>query len=415
MKILILSDDYLSDSDIVGGATIATQNLAQGLQKSGHRVNVITASRYINKCGKFNQNGVQVERIHSQYYEDRWREYRSIYNIGLIGQVEGLIVEAKPDVIIAHTIHLYLSYYSLRIAKRVAPVYFVAHDIMSFYPGTFTEFINQKNLEIPKKFNYKISIFTLIKKFKFRHFPWRNYLIKKLLNQTNGVITVSQELKEALTQNGIKVSNVAHNGIDISKWVIPGSEKQKFIEKHNLQGKLVVLFQGRLSGAKGGHIIVEAMKSVVANCPDAVLLVAGNIDDYANRMKVIAEKLKIGNNIVFTGWLEKEVIVIAYSVSSVVVVPSVCFDSFPNANLEAFASKKPVVATCFGGSKEIVKNGENGFVVNPFDIQSLVNSITYLLNNLDEGHSFGQSGFDLVANKFSIEKMCENYLKIIKL
>ncbi len=415
MKILILSDDFLLDSDIIGGATIATMNVAKVFKTFGHGVSVISATKDKNKCGTFKYGDIEVKRVFSPYYEDRWRAYRSIYNIGLLNEVEKIISEVKPDVVLAHTIHFYLSFYSLIIAKKYAKkVFFTSHDIMPFYPGTFTEFINPFDLSIPNKFNYKVDSLTLIKKFKLRYNPLRNFFIKRWLNKIDGVFTVSDALAEALSQNGIKTKATIHNGIDLDKWNILDAKVNEFKTRLNINGKNIILFQGRLSGAKGGYLILQAMKKVTESCSNTVLLVAGNIDEYAGRMLKTAESFGIKDSIIFTGWLGEEEIKSAYKASTLVVVPSVCFDSFPNGNLEAFASKKPVVATCFGGSREVVKTDENGFVINPFDIESLSKSIIFLLNNPEKAKEYGENGYELVKNDFNIKKMGEDYINFFK-
>ncbi len=411
MKILILSDDFLLDSDVIGGASIATMNVAKVFKTFGHDVSVISATKDKNKCGIFKYENIEVKRVFTPYHEDRWRAYRSMYNIGLLNEVEEIISEIRPDIVLAHTIHFYLSFYSLIIAKKyVKKVFFTSHDIMPFYPGTFTEFINPSDLSIPNKFKYKVDSLTLIKKFKLRYNPIRNFFIKRWLNKIDGVFTVSDALAEALKQNGIKTKATIYNGIDLDKWNILDDKVNEFKTRLNINGKNIILFQGRLSGAKGGYLILQAMKKVIKSSPNTILLVAGNIDEYAGRMLKVAESFGIKDNIIFSGWLGEEEIKSAYKASTLVVVPSVCFDSFPNGNLEAFASKKPVVATCFGGSREVVETDENGFIVNPFDIESLSKSIIFLLNNPEKAKEYGENGYKLVKNDFNIKKMGEDYL-----
>ena len=55
--------------------------------------------------------------------------------------------------------------------------------------------------------------------------------------------------------------------------------------------------------------------------------------------------------------------------------PVICFDSFPRAVLEAMASGKPVVGTCYGGAPEIIEDGVTGYIVNPFDIKKMAEKV----------------------------------------
>jgi len=413
MKILILSDDFLPDSDVVGGASVVTHNFATSLKKLGHEVSVISASKDKMKCGLFNVGGISVERLHSLYHEDRWRSYRSLYNPGLLKSVEKTIKNTRPDVVWAHSVHMYLSYHSLFVAKRQgAKVFVTVHDVMPFYPGTFTEFIDPKELSCPQTFNYRPPFFSVLKKFRFRYNPFRNLLIRFYLRRVDGVIAVSEALKEALGQNGIKNVSVIKNGIDLSDWHVSIGDVDNFKEKFNCRNLKTVLFGGRLSGGKGGDIIIDVMSLLVKNIPNVCLLIAGKKDFYAKKMEEKIIKNGLSNNVVFMGWLGSDDMKKAYAVSSVVVIPSVCFDSFPNTNLEAFAASRPVVATCFGGSKEIVRNGQNGYIVNPFNITIVAGSISDLLMNEEKAKKFGENGRILVDKEFTLIGVINEYLSI---
>jgi len=75
------------------------------------------------------------------------------------------------------------------------------------------------------------------------------------------------------------------------------------------------------------------------------------------------------------------------------------------------ACRKPVIATYFGGSREAVKDGETGYIVNPFNIEELAEKIIYLLKNPEIAEKFGEAGYERVKEKFSLEKMMQNYLR----
>ena len=229
MRILFLSDDILPEADVVGGGGIITLRLAKEFVLLGHEVHVITATKHREKCRVTKENGLTITCIHSPYYTDRWRSFRSLYNPGVLRDLNQIISEFNPDIVHAHIVHLYLSYYSLIIAKRHAKVFMTAHDIMPFYPGTFTGFINPENLSCPSSFNYRVTASMLIRKFRFRYNPFRNISIRHILKRIDGVIAVSHELKEALMQNGITVCGVIHNGIEVSEWDIPLSDVDLFL------------------------------------------------------------------------------------------------------------------------------------------------------------------------------------------
>ncbi|MDP2638727.1 MAG: glycosyltransferase family 4 protein [Candidatus Azambacteria bacterium] len=390
MKILILSDYF----DNRGGAVGIAEAMARGLKQAGHDVSVIAADQDKSLTGKRNENGVNIYSIYSKY-DLFWRAYISLRNPQTVGEIKRIINKLKPDIIHAHNIHTHLSYYSLKIAKQSgAKVFLTAHDVMLFHYGKLTEA------------NYKVSVWQQIKRAGKTYNPFRNIAIRYYLRFVDKIFAVSNALKNALNDNGIKNVEVVHNGIDASDWVMDDDVAiQNFKEKYNIQNKKIILFGGRLGWLKGGREICLAMENVVKAVPDAILLLIGKVD---------SEVKEILNFAVAAGWLSGDELKAAYHVADVVVTPSICFDSFPTINLEAMACSKPVIATCFGGSREAVLDGETGYIVNPFNIEELAEKITYLLKNPEIAKKFGEAGYERVKKEFNLEKMVENYLNWYK-
>jgi len=407
MKILILSDGF--PPIIKGGAEQVAFNLARSFHNLGNEVYVITTVRDKTEVNIFNKDGLKIIRIYSDYHE-RWRGYLSIYNPQTVKKVEKIIKEINPDVIHVHNIHYHLSYASLKIAKKYCDrVFLTAHDVMLFHYGKLIEFINPNNLSIPETFNYKISPWQQIKRFKKRYNPFRNIIIRHYLKYVDKIFAVSYTLKHALNQNNIENVEVIHNGIDAAQWQIDDNKLRNFKAKHNLFNEKIVFFIGRLSALKGGNNIIKAMKIVTEQVPEAVLLVTGRKDGYAQKM------LKLANNenitISFTGWLKGTDLISVYHGSHVVVTPSAYLDPFNLINIEAMACKKPVIGTCFGGIPEIVVNQKTGYIINPLDIKMMAEKIIDLLKNTNKAEQFGQIGYERVKKEFSLKKQTEQYLE----
>lgn len=158
--------------------------------------------------------------------------------------------------------------------------------------------------------------------------------------------------------------------------------------------------------------MLDAFRMVREKVPHAQLVVIGKKDDYMKPMIEYARNRGIEEGMVFTGWLTGDDIRAAYYAVTVVAVPSLYLDPFPTINLEALACKRPVIATCFGGSSEIIENGVSGFVVNPLDAVAMATKIIMLLQNEGMRASFGQSGYEHVAKHFSLAEQAKKYLKI---
>ena len=406
MRILILSDSYATG----GGAAQIARLMAKGLQNRGHDILVVASVQDRTSAGFKIIDGIEVYKIYTDY-DLFWRAYRGLYNPPAIKEIKKIINNFKPDVVQAHNIHSYISYHILKIAKKSgAKVFLTAHDVQLFHYGKLVEFINPEDLTVPKNFDYKISAWKQMKRYSKTYNPLRNIIIRHYLKYVDKIFAVSNALKEALSQNGITNIAVIHNGIDVDEWQIDKNNTEEFKKKYGFVGKKIILFGGRLSETKGGSEIILAMEKVAKEVPDARLLVMGEIDDYANYMINLAAKLGIRDKLIFTGWLMGESLKSAFNVCDIVAVPSVCFDSFPTVNLEAMACHKPVIATCFGGSREAVLDGETGYIVNPYDTGKLSSKIIFLLKNPSEVSRFGENGYERVKTEFSLDKMISNYL-----
>lgn len=397
MKIIFLSDDFPPRS--FGGAGIIAFNIAKNLQKRGHEVFVVTTTQDRSSEGESTYEGLKIFKIYSSYHP-QWRAYLSIYNPRVVKKVHKIIRQISPDIVHAHNIHTHISYFSLKIARRYARgVFLTAHDAMAFAYGKIMD--NNK---------YKISPWGQFTENKFRYNPLRNFFIKRYLKDVNKIFSVSDALREALIDNDIKNVETVHNGINPTDWLVDEKELELFKKKYNLDKKKVIFFGGRLSGLKGTDVVLDAMSIVVKKNPDAVLLVAGEEGRHAKKIIKRAKEIGIGENILFTGWIERDKMKYAYASSDLVVVASLYLDPFPTVNLESMALRKPVVGTCFGGTREIVLDKETGYIVDPNEIETFAEKVMILLEDDKVNRQFGEKGYKRVIENFSEDRQVEKIL-----
>ena len=398
MKILILTDDFPPHS--FGGAGIVAFVTARELLRRGHEVSVVTTTQNKNREGVTVYDGITVRTLYTHYHE-RWRAYASIYNPQVVTQFNHIISEVRPDIVHAHNVHQYLSYHCLKISKRFgAKVFLTAHDVMLFEYG---KIIYTASVCVNKRLN-KYSVWRQIKEYKFRYNPIRNVAIAYYLRYVVRIFAVSEVQKKLLEQNGIYNVAVIHNGIAVEDWSVAEKDVESFRSKYMLHGKKVLLFGGRLGEAKGGHKAIAAFEEVLRRIPQAVLLVMGEKNAYAKKIFESAKTARIENKVIFTGWITGNDLKAAYSACDVVLFPSICFETFGLGCIEAMACRKPVVATCFGGPGEIVKDGYTGYVINPFNTAVLAERIIDLLEDSQKATMFGDRGFEEVQKNFSLEQ-----------
>lgn len=396
MRILFLQDDFPPAS--FGGAGISTYELALGVKKAGHEVFIITTCRNESEAGESEYHGLKMYKIASDYHE-RWRAWVSLHNPPVVRQVEELLKKIRPDVVHANNIHFHLSYHCLKVAKKYTKVVvFTARDAMAF---TYGKLGTKRYL---KSFDARVTWLDNFKQAGKRWNLFRNVCVKRYLAYADKVFVVSGALKKALEENGIRHVEVMHTGADVSAYIVSQESVVCFKEKHGLANKKIVLFGGRLSDGKGGRKALEAMAIIAKEIPDAVLLIAGSIDGYAQLMKAEAHALGIVEKFIFTGWIEREEMKTAYAVADVVLVPSLCLDAFPRTVVEAMASGKPVIATCYGGAPEIIVNGITGYVVNPLRPQEIADKTLDILQNPEKAAAFGSAGRARVQSDFNLDR-----------
>ncbi|MGC8564791.1 MAG: glycosyltransferase family 4 protein, partial [Fervidicoccaceae archaeon] len=140
------------------------------------------------------------------------------------------------------------------------------------------------------------------------------------------------------------------NGVD-TDFFKPGLPGGKVLEKLGLTEKEYVLFVGRVTPIKGVHILLKAFEAIISENPHSSikLVIAGPLTDRFNPSKVsdYAKTLieysrrKLGDNVLFTGSVDKETLRVLYSNACCLVLPSLA-EAFGLVLLEAMASGIPV-------------------------------------------------------------------------
>ncbi len=408
MRIIILSDRIPPES--VGGAGRVAWSLARGLRDLGHEVHVIAAT---NKTA-FNETREDIATYHiHSHYPPRLQNYWSVYNPQTIGPLRLLFEAIRPDVLNAHNVHSDLSYYSLSVAHHMKiPVVFNSHDVMPFTTSKLTHFIDPRRCGVTSPHEYRLPAFYNLRRQRLRYNPLRNIVIRHILTaDIQARIAVSQAHREALEANQLPPFRVIHNGIDPRGLDVSAQLVRELRRRYGLENRRIVLCAGRLTGAKGLWCILEALQTVVQTVPRAMLVLLSHKDISRGLAGSGFEHL-ILDHIRPLGWLIGDELAAIYQIADVVVVPSIYLDPFPTVNLEAMAAGKPVIATCYGGSSEVVVDGNTGFVINPFNTPCFASRIEALLTDPDLRARMGQAGQEHVTTAFSLERQTNLMLEV---
>jgi glycosyltransferase involved in cell wall biosynthesis len=183
-----------------------------------------------------------------------------------------------------------------------------------------------------------------------------------------------------------------------------------FREKHGLVDRQLIAIAGRLHEQKGVLQLFQMLRALAPEFPRLRLLVMGHRQVYDEQFAAAAGELGIADRVVPTGWLDGDELACAYAAADVFVTPSICFDTFGLVNLEAMEHGKPVVATAFGGSPEVVEHGVTGFIANPFDTAAFAGRIAELLRDPGLARRLGAAGRERAGRNFAIERLAAEFL-----
>ncbi len=406
MRILHLND--LHDPRI-GSSIRQMYQLAELQRAAGHASAVLTATPEPADATPTEILGSQVFRVHSRY-DPRWRAWVGLRNRRALPAIERVLDEYRPDVVHTHLIHSHLSYASLTAARaRGAAVVFTAHDVMTFCYQKLTCFHGGEE-HGGKLRDYQAAWQKCLPCQRLRWRPDRNARIRAILaRDVQRFTTVSEELARAIRANGIRVDRVVHNAIP-GTLVLPSARAvADFREKQGLVGKHVITIAGRLHEQKGVLQLFRMLAELGRELPDVRLMVMGHRKVYDAEFAHHARDLGVDRFVVPTGWLDGEELAAAYSATDVFVTPSICFDTFGLVNLEAMEHEKPVVATAFGGSPEVVEHGVTGFVENPFDVAAFAGRVRELLLDPALARRMGQAGRQRMLERFTTTRLAAEF------
>jgi phosphatidyl-myo-inositol dimannoside synthase len=159
-----------------------------------------------------------------------------------------------------------------------------------------------------------------------------------------------------------------------------GAPDDRLLDRYALRGRTVIMTLARLSREeryKGIDEVMETLPALAARFPNIAYLVAGEGNDRA-RLEQKAVDLGIKDRVVFPGYVPEEEKAAHYCLADAFVMPG-WGEGFGIVYLEAMACGIPVVASKLDASREAVRNGELGILVDPKNPAELLAGITEAL------------------------------------
>jgi len=173
-----------------------------------------------------------------------------------------------------------------------------------------------------------------------------------------------------------------------------------------------IIYVGGLSRDRGIYQMIE-----VANKTNVKLICVGNFTDELNK-KEITNFLEenTSKNVVFAGHLSHPKVVEYINMSRLGLILHQPIPRYIHAVsiklFEYMACGKPVVASNFPEIAKVVKEADCGILVDPTDVDEIVDAILYLLEHPEEAKRIGKNGRRAVEEKYSWDKMEEKLLEL---
>ena len=230
-------------------------------------------------------------------------------------------------------------------------------------------------------------------------------------NRSDRIIAVSNAVRDFLIK-WERISEdkftVIHNGIDMEDFNFREFTSATDItaKKEELgidSSSQVVGTVGRLDEQKGHKFFLEAIPEILKKVHGVKFLIVGD-GPLQNKLEKLSEKLKISENVIFTG-IRRDIPEIL-AIMDVFVLPSI-FEGFGIVLLEAMAMKKAIVASRIGGIPEIVDDGLTGILIEPANPSEIANSIITLLKNPEKAKQMGDAGSKKVEKIFTADVMAK--------
>jgi glycosyltransferase EpsD len=240
------------------------------------------------------------------------------------------------------------------------------------------------------------------------------YPLEKLAARwTDGLITMNEEdfniAKKLQLRNRTKVYKVNGVGINFENFQpVTLEEKRELRKQYGYNGNdFILIYAAELNYNKHQDLLIESIRILKDKIPHLKLLLAGS-GQFIDRYKEQIKRLNLGKNVHLLGY--RDDIANLLKISDLAVSSS-RREGLPVNVMEAMAVGLPLVVTDCRGNRDLVKNGQNGYVVGTNDGHGFANAIEKIYFSTDLKKAFGEESRKLVKT-YSWEKVKEQMANI---
>ena len=371
MNILITVGIFPPD---IGGPASFVPKISNFLVENGHNVKIICLSEVGNNHIEDNLDVIRIRRSNS--LPIRW--LKTIYQIVKNGR--------NSDLIFVNGLGVESAIAALMLKKKLIrkivgdPVWERAYNQKKTIES-FDEFQNNKH-------SFLIEVQKLL----------RNWSV----NSAEVVITPSDHLKNFVSELGFNNEILKiNNGVDIT------DIKRTNVHKADIN----LLIISRLVIQKNINIVIEAME--LLDNKNVKLSIIGEGGEF-NKLEGVIHELNLQNRVQLLGKIDNNRIS-QFLLTADIFIQASDYEGLPHSVLEAINYEIPILSTEVGGCKDLLNDGERGFIIPiPPDKKIIAENIIYIINNQDEATKRADAAKEFISKEYSFLVQANQYMKIFQ-
>ena len=231
---------------------------------------------------------------------------------------------------------------------------------------------------------------------------------RALARASDVLVAVSPEVRDELVELGVAPYEkfvVIRLGIPLEERLGDPTADSDYRRLYGIPSEaFVVGWVGRMTGVKDTSAVVEIVRVARERGVDAVLCMVGDGPD-RERLEQLAHELGIARYCYFVGYQSD--VAGYYRLFDAFLLPSVN-EGTPVSAIESLASGTPVVANRVGGVPDVVRDGVDGFLVEPGDTDAAAARLETLAADPELRARLGESGRSRVLERYSVERLVDD-------